>query len=81
MLSYQHRRVLRAAFLVGYVAVELVAAAVREQVGTDTRIGYGESADDAPFLLLHETVGLAEKLVGVIGILFREELGYVLVLA
>ena len=38
-LPYQHRRVLRAAFLVGYVAVELVAAAVREQVGTDARIG------------------------------------------
>ena len=59
-LPYQHRRVLRAAFLVGYVAVELVAAAVREQVGTDARIGYGESADNTPFFLFHETVGLAQ---------------------
>lgn len=59
-LPYQHRRILRTPFLVGYVAVELITPAVRKQVGTDARIGYGESADNTPFFLFYETVGLAQ---------------------
>ena len=80
-LPHQHRRILGTAFLVGDVTVEPVAPAVREQVCTDTRIGYGESSDDAMLVLLHEAVGLSQKLVGIIRILSREELGYIPVLA
>lgn len=67
-LPHQHRRILGTAFLVGDVTVEPVTPAVREQVCTDTRIGYGESSDDAMLVLLHEAVGLSQKLVGIIRI-------------